>query len=501
MLLKRSRPIAIPTLTLATLIALMAPSTLLAEATPALEGWLSIAWGDAGPGAEPGRYHNVTLTADDGRSTRLSMSPELLNAHVLRWNGRRVTVFPSANQDGLAQDGLAQEGLTHEAAVRVAALQLAADSSDPSALRGAVTGSQPWISLLCKFSDISAEPENLSFFQNMYANSPGRLDHYWREVSAGQVDIVGSTAVDWVDLPGTQVSYAPTPGSGTTANLNAVFNDCTAAVDAFVDFSGGGEPYAGINIMVNDALDCCAWGGSRFATLDGITKSWRTTWNPPWAFRAAGVIAHEMGHGFGLPHANNWDGDSNPYDSPWDVMSSATGYAVNDGTYGALGKHVNAHHKDSLGWFAAARRFVAPPNSETTLQLDDTALANSSNYQFARIDTPDGRFYTVESRIRRGNYEGGLVSDAVIIHEVDFSRSEPSWSVDEDVPPANYADNPGTIWLPGETFTNAADQVSVRVDFATADGFTVTITRGEVGTIFQDGFESGDTSFWSEQAP
>ncbi|MEM9555230.1 MAG: hypothetical protein AAGC60_13325 [Acidobacteriota bacterium] len=451
------------------------------ETSPPLEGWLSIVWGDS-PDAEQPAHRRLVVTDDSGRSTELAMSDELRGG-VFRWNGRRVAVYSPLQGPRFTDDG----------ALRVGALRL----TDDAEVTGSVTGSEPWISLLCKFADVATEPRGLTYFQEMYANAPGGLDHYWREVSANAVDVVGSTAVDWVTLPGNQTDYAPTPGSGTTANLGAVFNDCTAAVDDFVDFSRGGSPFAGINIMVNDVLDCCAWGGSRFATLDGVTKSWRVTWNPPWAFNAEAVIAHEMGHGFGLPHANNFDGDGNPYDSPWDVMSSATGYAATDPTYGALGKHVNAYHKDSLGWFPPARRFEAPPDSSTAIELDHTALAGATNYQIAVIPVDGSRWYTVEARLRSGVYEPALVGDAVIIHQVDTSRSEPSWAVDGDEPPANYGDNPGTMWLPGERFEDAANNLAVTVDYATATGFGVTIERGDFDVLFMDGFETGDTTRWS----
>lgn len=466
---------------IATLSLLLSPwGAAASEPAAPLEGWLSILWGD-GP---DGEFHRkLILTDDAGENIRLSMSEDLLRGGVFRWNGQRVKVYPAA-----------QEAMPEGGELRVAAIQLVGEEK----LLKMVTGSEPWISILCKFADIGAEPADLAFFQGMYDNTPGRLDHYWREVSADMVDVVGSTAVDWVTLPGDQSDYAPTPGSGTNADLSAIFNDCTALVDPMVDFSGGGTPFAGINIMVNGLLDCCAWGGSRFATLDGITKSWRTTWNPPWAFSDEAVIAHEMGHGFGLPHANNFDGDGNPYDSPWDVMSSATGYTTNDPTYGSLGKHVNAYHKDSLGWFPEARRFEAPPDSSTSIELDHTALAGATNYQIAVIPIDDDRWYTVEARLQSGDYDAAVPGDAVIIHEVDLGRSEPSWAVDAADPPADYGDNPGTMWLPGETFTNAEDGVSIAVDYATATGFGVTITFEPI-VVFADGFESGDTTRWSNE--
>ncbi len=180
-------------------------------------------------------------------------------------------------------------------------------------------------------------------------------------------------------------------------------------------------------------------------------------------------------------------------------MSAATSYSVNDPTYGRLGKHVNAYHKDQLGWFSAERRFVPVPNSSTTIQLDHTALAGSSNYQMARIDIPDSnRWYTVEARLRSGDYEASLPGDSVIIHEVNPNRGEPAWAYDADDPPANFGDNEGTMWREGETFTDGPNQISVRVDALNATGFEVTITTGEAGTLFEDGFEAGNTASWSD---
>ncbi len=445
-------------------------------------GWLSILWGDPPAESGLGYVQRAELAGDAGGVFELEISGELARgAH--RWQGKRVEAT--------------LERRSPEGPLRVRSLRVVAPNGG-TATRGTISGSQPWVSILCKFSDISTEPENLAFFQGMYANSPGGLDHYWREVSYDAIDVVGSTAVDWVTLPNPQSFYAPTPGSGSNANLTALFNDCTAAADPFVDFSGGGTPFVGINMMFNGLLDCCAWGGGRFATLDGISKVWRVTWDPPWAFGDEGVIGHEMGHGFGLPHSNNWDGDSSPYDSPWDVMSSATGYSVTDPVYGRLGKHVHAYHKEMLGWIPPAERIDVDPNSSVTIVLDALALASTTDYRMAVIPIPSSsRFYTVESRVRIGNYDGAMAGDAVIISEVFTSRSEPIWAYDSDVPPANYGDNEGTMWRVGETFVDAANDIEVEILAATANGFMVRITSGDTGLIFTDGFESGDTTAWN----
>ncbi len=466
-------------------------------------GWLSVVWGDPDPATGESSTISFLLADSDLRVMELTIGEELLAAAggLLALDNRyvEITLAPGPPESSLD---------TLPAAASIRPVAPPPGTEDLPRLLGGVSGSKPWISVMCKFSDIAAEPEDLAYFLDMYDNAAGRLDHYWREVSYDEIDVLGSSADGWFNLPNPHVTYVPTPGSGTDADLGALFNDCTAAADPFVDFSNedtGG--YEGINLMFNEVLDCCAWGGSFFATLDGVTKSWRTTWNPPWAFHQEAVIAHEMGHGFGLPHANNSDGDSDPYDSPWDVMSSATGYAVDDPVYGNLGKHVTTYHKDVLGWVDPAERFEVTENGVFAITLDPLGSATTSTYRMAKIPIggSGSNYYTVEAREAAGAYEADIPGEGpgdrvVILHEVVTGRSEPAWALDADAPPADYADTEGVMWRPGETFVDAANEISVRVVGLTATGFDVEITLGS-SLIFGDGFESGDTTAWSSTVP
>ncbi len=370
-----------------------------------------------------------------------------------------------------------------------------------------LTGSQPWVSLLCKFSNLGTEPHSQSFFTEMFADSPGRLDHFWRELSYGLIDVVGSTASSWLVLPQTQTAYVPTPGSGcldgsssNDADLNLLFADCTAAADPFVDFSVGGTGgFAGINLMFNGDLDGCAWGGGRYATLDGVSKVWRTTWEPPWGYANVAVMAHEMGHGFGLPHSNNWDGDGSPYDNSWDVMSDSWGYAGSDATYGTLGKHTIGYGKDRLGWFAPGQVFTPPGDGIYPLELADIALPNPvDGYRLLKLPIPSapGKYWTVETRDLTGLYDGHLPGHAVVVHQIDPARSEPAWCYDSALPPDGNADNESVMYRVGELFAAPGEATFVSVDAATADGFAVTVYYGD-SVLFLDGFESGSFSRWS----
>lgn len=447
---------------------LISPATFAADW---LKGHLTVTWGDPRDGGKA--LQRIELTTDKGEVLELSFSEAFLqlNQGLLPFNGKRVAILKK-NDLGDTIEAQAIRGLSQDEVI--------------SGKAAKITGPKPWVSILCKFADRTAEQRDLPYFQGMYGNVPGQLDHYWREVSYDNINVVGSMAFDWVALPSPWRTYVASAGD-ENPELNQLFNDCTAAADSFVNFSLNGG-FEGINMMFNDSLGCCAWGGQRFTTLDGLSKGWRITWNPPWAFASESVIAHEMGHGFGLPHANNQDGDIYPYDNPWDVMSASESYVMTDATYGRLGKHINAYHKDRLDWLTPDEIFIPTLPSET-ITIDAMAVSSTPNYRVARINTSDpNRYYMVEVRKRMGNYDGNLAGDAVIIHEIVAGRPEPSWVVDADDPPATFSDNPGVMWVVGETFDQG--EFTVTVDSETTNGFVITIGLVNSENMFQDGFET-----------
>jgi hypothetical protein len=438
----------------------------------ALEGWFHIIWYDGPPGS--GIQGEIYALIDDqGQEYRLQLDLKLTEPFggVLALNRKRVKLIVEQAPGPLGQ----------QEPVRVLSIELGAGVTagvEP------ISGPQPWVNLLCKFSDVSAEPKPLSYFDGLMGNTPPGLDHYWREVSYNNINIVGSASQNWKTLPHDRAYYGAT-GSGTSANLTALFNDCTAIHDADVYFPN----FVGINLMFNDLLDCCAWGGSRTATLDGVTKNYRVTWEPPWGYGNQGVMAHEMGHGWGWPHSSGPYGAT--YDSRWDVMSDLWNTCPpTDPTYGCVGQGTISYHKDLGAWIPSARKFVPPLNSVTTIEIDRLNQPGSStNYLMARIPIPgSSQFYTVEAR-RFIGYDNKVPAEAIVIHHVDATRTNDAWVVDADgnldgacVIPQDDAncdpDDAGAQWTPGETYTDAANAIQIRVNAITATGFSVTITYG-----------------------
>lgn len=431
-----------------------------------LSGWLVVVRSDPAPRSAQSAGTSYLLFDSAGRSIRLVLDESLLRAQsgVLGLDRRHVIV------DGywLPPGSLESQELAVEA-IRLDPALLSAGGLDD------VTGPQPWVSLLCKFEDVPAEPEPVSYFEDMLSSSYPGQDHYWREQSYDLANIEGSAVAGWYVLPQPRSYYVYDRDGDGDVDLDwgRAADDCTAVADADVYF----PDFVGINLMFNDVLDCCAWGGGWWTTLDGVTRMWYMTWEPPWGYANSGVISHEMGHGFGLPHSSGDYGQT--YDNQWDVMSDVWSNCIPHPTFGCLGQHTISYHKDSLGWVGSDKRFLAPTGTQATITLEQLALPQTGNYLMAHIPILDSptHFYTLEAR-RNTGYDAKLPGQAVIIHDVDLSRDRPAHVIDVDGN-GNTGDA-GAQWLPGEKFSDTAAGIAITILAATPTGFIVEIVNGAI---------------------
>ena len=382
-------------------------------------GRLAVSWGDPAPGARAPTRLSYVLAADDGRRLQLNVAGRVAAAAggLVALNGKRVVV----------ELGAERAAPLGPPAREVLSLRL--ETAAPRAsTRAAVAGEKTYLNLLCKFPDLAAEPADAAYFTGLFGPAYPGLDHYWRELSYDALSIA-SAAHGWRDLPQARSAYVTGVlgecGDAVNADLGLLFADCVGLFDGDIDFSAGVD---GINLIFNGELDCYAWGGAECAVLDGVWACWPTTWEPPWGYGNQAVLAHEMGHSFGLPHSNNSDLDSDPYDSPWDVMSDIWDFGASVPPYGVVGQHTISAHKRQLGWLGAGAIHIPGGASPLEFQLERLALPASAGYLMASIPISETLSYTVEAR-RWAGYDGNLPGEGVIIHEVDTTRGEPAWLV------------------------------------------------------------------------
>ena len=431
-----------------------------------VEGFLTVLNGDPDPRVGGGSKRLYILSADDGTRIELDIAATGLNGEALKLvlNQRVQVVIDEMPSTALKSESSRLRALQ----IRVVGYLKPTD----------LTGSQPFVSILCSFGGNAAQPRPPAYFQTELGNTYPGFNHYFREASYGTLNLDGSSVSSaWVDMPNPRTFYIDgVKKSGQY--LDEMFKDCTNAAVPIVDFS---KVY-GINLMFNDVLDNAAWGGGNVHVLSGVNKAWPATWMPysgednDFGWRNHGILAHEMSHAFGAPHSESPDG--NEYGSQWDVVSSPGALCtIVDPNYGCVGQSMNAYAKATMTILAASRQATHAGGTQayTIERLAQPPTPTSIVMLRIPITGTTTRFYTVESRHQTG-YDAQLPGAGVIIHVVDTTKDRPARLVAQGGNGPNLG-GVAAIWPAGSTFNSTADNVSIKVESFVANG-TATVTVG-----------------------
>jgi len=500
-------------------VLLFAAGHLSAQTGDTYEGRLSVIWGDPRPGQLGGGDVIFELYRDDGTYLPLRIAPEQRNQAIGAF-GKRVIVRGRSQTDQRGRLGIDVESVE------------VLEKENRSTVQPQAVTTRRMLSILVRFKRDNQQPHSARFF-NALANPkkgnanlgiPATINGFYDKTSWGQFvwqgDVVGEGGLNpkaWLTLPKTKLQYANCGWSGScaAANLGGLFEDAVAlAVAEGVNLAA----YDNINIMLNNDLDCCAWGGSRF--VNG--KLYGVTWNPPWA-QTTGTFVHELGHSIGLPHSG-WV--YHAYDSHWDQMSAGTSAssllcgtyksANNSGAASNLfcdepGSGFIAAYKDHLGWIPDANKVVVNSVGTTTVVLEANSAPLRNRVKLIKVclsgfscTGTTARYLTVEARIRSGQYEASLPNEGVVIHDVQRDRSpigggnacffntQSGWAVPIDSTPGDYANAPNcnaggrpypdyglhnAQFNVGDVYNNKQLGVRVKVLRRNGNRFTVRVVR------------------------
>jgi len=400
-----------------------------------------------------GDGHNVSQTRyylSLANQTRISLDFD--SPPFFGYSGENITVTGGLPTSEALADGRFEKTMHVTTLTPLAQTGATGSASGDSDVRlGSASGTFRIILLPLQFSDDAASsrlptwtgypnPGDSNYYDNLINTL---VNNFYQADSWGQFGVHGDIANGgtWMVLPHTKWYYAPCGFASACADLGAVGNDGIAlGLSHGVNFAN----YDAIGFILSNDLDCCAWGGGWYDTLNGVTKVWGATWEPPWGQHSS-VYSHETGHSIGLHHSG-WVYYA--YDSPWDIMSDsydspATGcgsyYSLNDGVtesvYCYVPEDTIAPYKDVLGWIDSSHKLSV--TSSATVQVDSLAAPLSSAYKMLKICVTGyscatggstSRYLTVEVRTQYGPYDQYLPGEGVIIHMYQGSRPAVSGS-------------------------------------------------------------------------
>jgi M6 family metalloprotease-like protein len=339
-------------------------------------------------------------------------------------------------------------GLLAALAILALALSMTGARVRPAHAQAAPGTPSPVVNLLCKYSDRPAEPRTPAQMQAKFANQFGGMDHYFREVSDGAINLTGTQTRGWYTLPQPKSAYE----QGAD-----MMGDCAAAADADVNF----QNFRMVNMFFNEPIGLPTGGVAWNIGRDGVTSIAYTR-----IPAAAGhhLVAHEMVHAFGLYYIHSTN-------DPYDIISDPHAYtsAVERGEpFGLVGQGPIAPNRNNLGWIAAARKVSHGAGSrQVTLQ----PLSQSGGSGLLMAEIPFGStgldFYTAEYR-RKVGYDQGLPAEGVVIHRVTETELQGMYFLDSVTV--------ATVLSQGQTFSGDGG-LTIRVDTLTPSGATLTINR------------------------
>jgi hypothetical protein len=435
------------TRTLPALLALAALLTVAPAAlarTTVLSGVVQLNHGDAKTPGAPARYLYSLRTTTGSVALRLAGPKSLTPGSYVRVRGTRRGAL-------LRVTGVRRVAPPNAAARRLVARTQFAVKAAPASPQLAV--------VLINFSDNTSQPVTPAAVANSLFNNPSSVAAYYAEESYGKTTLTG-TVFGWYTIAA--------PGLDCDANFELWASQARAKVGSAID--------AYSNVMyIFPTLAACGWAG--LGSMPG-SETWIN------GYVQLRVMAHELGHNFGVHHANSYDCtvsgsrvslgpaancSSVEYGDPFSIMGSAST------------RQFPAFHKDELGWLQPTSTYTVTSSGTYTIAASELDTAATQLLRIPRA----GRALYVDVRQPYGTYFDNFTAgsgpvNGVMLREGPsaYNRTQPRLI---DATPGTATFNDAALAV-GLSLTDPVSGVTITTSAITAGGATVTITVPGAGS-------------------
>lgn len=331
----------------------------------------------------------------------------------------------------------------------------------------AATVTKSFAVILINFTDNTAQPFSRSTVQSALTSATG-LKAFYEEESKGRMSI-SATAYGWYTLQTTSSTCDWT--NWTTLGYNA-------AAAAGVNLSG----FTNLMYIVPNT-PACTWAG--IAYVNGTKSVLNNTYNSQ-------VMTHEVGHNFGLGHANALycavNGTRVAIDAPANCQSK--GYQDPFSTMGnnAL-RHNHGSQLGELGWLSSSEKVQGGPGNTYTI----APYFGTGTVKLVRIPRGDGTFIDMDFRTPYGNidtFTAGSPAVSGVTLRLAVGTASPTGSPKAtdliDTTPAT-TDLKDAPLLLGKSLRDPVSGITFTTMAVSSSGVTVKVTEGVapggVGTL------------------
>lgn len=311
--------------------------------------------------------------------------------------------------------------------------------------------------ILIKFTDTVTEPfTTFDVRQNVFDN-PTSTKNYHEENAINQLTFNGQV-YGWY-----QISYNSTAGCDYFGWADAADQ---AATNDGVNLASFTQRF----YVFPEAPGC---PGSAWTYING-TQSWAN------GNIDSRVFGHELGHNFGVHHANSLNCGLKIIDVPQNCTSDEYGdwYDVMGNFWYAEGNsyHFNAAHKASVGWIPTSKIQAITTDGTYQVYAQETLQSGPQVLKIRRNDT--GQYYYISFRQNVG-FDTNLpqtISQGANIHLWDEQNDHQTYLL--DTTPGSISGFSDSALMDGKEFYDQINSISVKQLSHSATSSTLEITFG-----------------------